>query len=201
MIEDDSKVCVKCGRRLPATLEYFSRDRNGLRTNCRDCQREYYQQWQVNNRDKTRQYRQTYAAKHPALVAERHHEYWIANRERLIEAHRIWKERHSEQMAKYGLAWEKRHPDRASARVRNRDARKKGNGGMHTAADILAQCNRQKGRCYWCQKKVGDDYHVDHVVPICLGGSNGPENLVVSCAACNRKKGGKHPMEFAGVLL
>lgn len=32
---------------------------------------------------------------------------------------------------------------------------------------------------------------VDHVVPICQGGTNDPENLISSCESCNQGKGGR----------
>jgi hypothetical protein len=32
--------------------------------------------------------------------------------------------------------------------------------------------------------------HVDHVVPVCEGGGNEPENLVTACQECNSGKGG-----------
>jgi hypothetical protein len=31
--------------------------------------------------------------------------------------------------------------------------------------------------------------HVDHVVPVSLGGTNGASNLVTACSACNHGKG------------
>jgi 5-methylcytosine-specific restriction endonuclease McrA len=39
------------------------------------------------------------------------------------------------------------------------------------------------------------------VVPLVLGGGNGPENIVVCCPNCNLKKHSKHPMEFCGRML
>jgi len=48
---------------------------------------------------------------------------------------------------------------------------------------------------------LGGDYHVDHRVPIARGGSNGPENLVIACPDCNRRKNAQMPHEFAGRLL
>jgi len=84
---------------------------------------------------------------------------------------------------------------------RRRRARAISADGDHTAADIRAQYERQHGRCYWCGVKVGKKYHVDHVTPLCKGGSNGPENIVVSCTHCNHSKGAKHPMDFAGLLF
>jgi len=34
---------------------------------------------------------------------------------------------------------------------------------------------------------------MDHIMPRCLGGSNKPHNLVLSCPVCNLKKMGKPP--------
>lgn len=75
------------------------------------------------------------------------------------------------------------------------------NGGTHTAKDVAAQYERQQGKCFYCDQEVGDRYHVDHVVPLLLGGSNGPENLVIACPECNIRKSAKHPMDFCGRLL
>jgi 5-methylcytosine-specific restriction endonuclease McrA len=33
--------------------------------------------------------------------------------------------------------------------------------------------------------------HIDHVMPVCQGGTNDPENLVTSCSDCNLGKGGR----------
>lgn len=82
-----------------------------------------------------------------------------------------------------------------------REAARKANGGSHSDEDVQAQYERQKGKCFYCGEAVGDKYHVDHVVPIVKGGSDGPENLVIACPHCNAKKSGKHPMEFCGILL
>jgi 5-methylcytosine-specific restriction endonuclease McrA len=79
--------------------------------------------------------------------------------------------------------------------------------GTHTAEDIAAQYERQRGKCYWrhanqdCWVTLEDGYHVDHVTPLILGGGNGPENLVIACPRCNHRKNAKHPMDFAGQMF
>lgn len=45
--------------------------------------------------------------------------------------------------------------------------------------------------CRYCGQKPPDVIlEVDHIVPICAGGTDDPANLVTSCFACNRGKAG-----------
>lgn len=85
-----------------------------------------------------------------------------------------------------------------------REALKRGSDGSHTDAQVVEQAERQRHRCYWCGKRIGQvihtDYHPDHVMPLSLGGSNDASNIVASCPRCNLSKSGKHPMDWAGVL-
>jgi 5-methylcytosine-specific restriction endonuclease McrA len=57
---------------------------------------------------------------------------------------------------------------------------------------------RDKHRCQYC----GSARHltVDHVVPRSQGGADTWDNLVTSCAPCNRKKGDR-PLHLAGLRL
>lgn len=123
-----------------------------------------------------------------------------AHREENREKDRIRRAENPEKNSAQQRKYRKEHPEMHRAQEARRRAVKMGAEGSHTAEDIEAQYARQKGRCYWCKDKLGR-YHVDHVVPLCLGGSNGPENLVIACPTCNCKKHTKHPMEFAGVML
>lgn len=55
---------------------------------------------------------------------------------------------------------------------------------------------RDKGTCQYCSKRVAfDDFQYEHVVPKNQGGKTCWENIVVSCGACNQKKGGKTPQQ------
>jgi len=57
---------------------------------------------------------------------------------------------------------------------------------------------RDRHRCQYC----GSTRHltVDHVVPRSRGGEDTWDNLVTSCAPCNRKKGDR-PLHLAGLRL
>lgn len=66
-------------------------------------------------------------------------------------------------------------------------------------ANVLA---RDGFRCQYCsQELTTKEATLDHVVPRSQGGKTTWENIVCSCAACNRKKGGRTPKEAHMKLL
>jgi 5-methylcytosine-specific restriction endonuclease McrA len=81
----------------------------------------------------------------------------------------------------------------------------RGSEGSHTAADIAEILKAQGGRCAYCRTSLNRaKKHVDHIVPLALGGSNGRANLQIACAACNQSKSARDPVTFAqsiGLLL
>ncbi len=83
------------------------------------------------------------------------------------------------------------------AYANNRKARITKNGGKHTRAEIKALHDLQEGRCPLCCEMLGDDdIHVDHWVPLALGGTNSAFNLRLLHARCNMIKGAQHPYYF-----
>jgi hypothetical protein len=88
--------------------------------------------------------------------------------------------------------------------VAKRRAARYGSGASHSSTDIQDIGRLQKWRCAYCRKLIRCGYHVDHVVPLFLGGSDSRENLQLTCGSCNARKNSKHPIDFArklGLLL
>ena len=52
--------------------------------------------------------------------------------------------------------------------------------------------------CYWCKIPIDRDENlaIDHVKPLVSGGTNSPENLVLSCRECNSKKYKKEILDW-----
>lgn len=94
---------------------------------------------------------------------------------------------------------------RMSSRVtsHNHRAKKMNIEGRLTKGDINRQYERQKGKCYYCKTALVGVYEIEHIIPLARGGSNWPENIVITCLTCNRTKGGKLPHEWpdGGKLL
>lgn len=78
----------------------------------------------------------------------------------------------------------------------NRRARERNAEGSHTRADIDALWTLQKGKCTWCLKALDRaTMHVDHFLPLSLGGSNDRKNLRLSHEHCNLTKAAHHPID------
>ena len=93
------------------------------------------------------------------------------------------------------------NPEVFSANARNRRARVRSSEGSHTADDVRAIFESQRGLCAACTTRLiksgKDKYHVDHIMPIAKGGGNGPDNLQCLCPDCNRRKSAKLPEQWA----
>lgn len=219
--EQEFKTCTKCGESKPATLEYFFRssaNQDGLNTRCKTCHSEKAHKWYEANAEKkigqTRAYyaankeralakQREYSVKNKARIAARRREYATRNAERISEHRRQFRMQHKELLSERNRVYRAANKERlavtARARLHIRRARIFQADGEYTGADIQAQYERQKGRCYYAacgHSKLGDKYHVDHVVPLARGGTNWPDNIVLACPACNLSKHNRLPHEW-----
>lgn len=102
--------------------------------------------------------------------------------------------------------WKLLNPEKRRVSLRNHQARRRKAPGKHGVADIRFLMEKQSGKCAhsWCRRPLKPRYHVDHVIPIKLGGHNDRKNLQLLCIPCNTSKKATHPVEFAqqhGLLL
>lgn len=196
--------CIDCKR--DADREYYKKHKADLA----EYQRRYY----VVNSDRVKK---VVAARRSTLdkdkVREYHSEYRAANRERLLELNRKYCEINAVKQRERASEWVKQNPERAALqrkryreehpdifRTSNRNRRTRKRQGKFTAADISRIFASQCGFCAEpsCRADLNVvTYHIDHVVPLCLDGTNWPDNLQLLCPRCNLRKGRKHPVDWA----
>lgn len=198
-------VCKACAKKKSAEWQKANRNRAN----------EYQRHWYRKNREKVREKQRQYVAANYEVVLERNRRWHRANKEREAETHRAWyaanREREQEKRRAYYRAnkeqilertrryyrenkelynrwsrkWRKDKPDRVREHNARRRARVINASGIHTEEDVRRQYESQGGKCWWCGKPVGNNYHVDHRIPLSRGGTNNPENLVIACPFCN----------------
>lgn len=91
--------------------------------------------------------------------------------------------------------WAKDNPEKMAVIRANRDKRVKGSGklskGIANKLMVL-----QKGRCACCGKSLNEGFHLDHVMPLALGGENVDSNIQLLTPTCNLKKKALHPIDY-----
>lgn len=99
--------------------------------------------------------------------------------------------RHRDRIRERARAYRASHPDYERSKKHSRRARKNASGGTWRAGDVAQLLIAQAGRCALCWTPLDANYHVDHIVPLVLGGSNWPSNLQLTHAVCNLRKGAR----------
>ncbi|MDW9650821.1 hypothetical protein GOB33_22315 [Sinorhizobium meliloti] len=101
----------------------------------------------------------------------------------------------------YRRIWNAANSDKVKENNRNTKAKRRGAEGKHTAKDIRMILKRQKFKCAECKTSVRSkkNRHVDHIMPIALGGSNWPSNIQILCPSCNLSKSARHPLDWAKI--
>ena len=185
-----TKVCTKCKTELHATSEFFyahKEGKYGLRPDCKACVIKKTSEWHSNNPEKTVKIKQRWAKN---------------NHEKKLESQRRWRENHPDKVREVSKRYYNANLEKQRIIRSNRRARKAAAEGSHTVADMRRQYKAQKGKCWWCSKKVTwEDHHNDHLIPLSRGGTNWPNNMVITCVHCNLSKNDRLPHEWSGRLF
>lgn len=142
--------------------------------------REYARQWRVANNAKSRAAAAAYRA---------------ANLEQAKATVRAWQSRNKERIAKAAKEWRAANPE--ARRVHTNNRRERLASGQLSKAIVLKLYLSQAGLCACCDAPLGKAFHIDHVTPLVLGGTNTDDNVQLLTARCNLRKG---PMPYDAYL-
>lgn len=187
------KICSKC--RVEKELCCFHKGANyinGVRSICKDCVKEYHK---VRYKKKPPEYfEEKRREKEKAKAAEK----LLLAEERLrkLELERpIRDAERKRKKAEYNKKYRASHPGSRRIEKKNRKLRIRASGRLSTGISKKLLL-LQKGKCAICRDDILSGYHIDHVVPIALNGTNTDDNVQLLCPKCNISKGAKHPIDF-----
>lgn len=165
-----------------------------------------------NNPEKIKIERANSYAKNPDKAKIDSATWYLKNHDKAIETRNIWRKENPlikkasdarwakenpEMVKKNKLRYYENNPDCHRIAKHKRRARKIGNGGTLSRGISKKLFILQKGICACgCRQLLGSDYHLDHRMPLSLGGSNTDDNVQLLTSTCNLQKGAKHPIDF-----
>lgn len=192
------KICPKCKAEKP--FDCFARSSkrpDGLQYKCRECHAKEY----LQKIDHIKARQKNWYQENIEKLSKKWIAYGAENKEKINKKSREWYKKNKSRVSENGKAWRVANPDAKAAACRNRRRIKYMAEGTHSASDIRTIFDNQRGLCANCKTKLFKSgtkkYHVDHIMPLKLGGSNWPANLQCLCPSCNLSKGAKHPDDWA----
>lgn len=134
-------------------------------------------------------------AANPEAVAEYNRRYYAANRGREAERCRAWRQANPDRHYANSVRWRQANPEKARAQWQRKHAARWARivDTRTDPVDYAAVVERHGMWCYLCEQDITTlaDLHLDHVIPLALGGPHTEDNLRPAHALCNQRKGAR----------
>lgn len=175
-------LCVKCGETDVTKIGKCSRFTNGYRSQCKSCDKQYYEDNKAEKLLKAQKYRETTLDKVKAA------EYGTA-----------YREFHKKRLAKHKALKYLENPSIFKERAKARRARK-----LNQTPELTVEEHAKIIFMYKIANTIkcstGVLMHVDHIIPLSKGGLHHPLNLQVITQFENLSKGSKMPSHLSQEL-
>lgn len=193
------KRCSKCGVEKPAIPEFFFRQKlgkNGLRANCKACDKAY----NAANREKRSNYFAIYREKHRA----RRREYSRIYSKTHPRERQLYRDRNRARVIGWKRAWDAANPLNVRKYNQNRAARKRELPHTFTNEEWQYAISYFNGCCAYCGNPPGllamMRFEQDHFIPQTDPRPDNPgyvaNNIVPACRFCNTSKKNRDPHEW-----
>jgi 5-methylcytosine-specific restriction endonuclease McrA len=199
------KPCIKCGAR--------ERNKRGACLPCKregtrkwaqlnlDRVREKNRNWYLSNLENLRESRRKYREENASKIQEQNRKYQKNCADKKRESNRKWQESNPEKVRAKHRRWTKSNLDKIRIKCQNRRARIIAAGGTLSKDIVQRLFGQQNGKCACCKADLSKTgYHLDHIMPLALGGTNTDDNVQLLTPTCNLRKGAKHPHKWERLI-
>jgi 5-methylcytosine-specific restriction endonuclease McrA len=203
------KACSKCKQvKLLSDFHKSKAAKSGHKPACKDCKyldnkvyrsnnpdrvREIKKAWNLRNPEKIKAYREIKRNYNYSIVYDREKAkiYYENNKEKLRARCRTWRANNHAKARELERNYRLANPHIGRLQNHRRKALKYKNGVYKITKK---DCQKIMSKpCFYCGEKAA---HLDHVIPLALGGRHSIGNLVASCMKCNTSKHKKTIMEW-----
>jgi hypothetical protein len=188
------KHCRNCNETKPLDEFYLDQSRADVRQpRCKACKKAWYQ----SNKVKQSEYAKAHYQANKDKYTENHKAYVRVHREQIAEYKRSYREDNKDKLDDQIKAWRQANPDKVSAGNNRRRARE-----ACAVPQRWTKSECPETLCYWCGVDLNTvKLHLEHLMPLSLGGEAKPYNEAPSCKDCNLSKHNKHPLVWIAELV
>lgn len=206
------KTCSKCeAEKLPTEFSVRKDSCDGLNSCCKSCKSAAASSWAQANPEKKKANSAAWVAANPVRSKATNAAYYANNKDKAKSDTSAWRAANPEKVRAYkdayykanaekvkmaSVVWGKAHPESHRITEQNRRAKKRAAGGRLSKSLSAQLFKLQRGKCACCGQRLGKDFHLDHSMPLALGGSNTDGNMQLLRSTCNLQKSAKHPVDF-----
>lgn len=120
--------------------------------------------------------------------------YRASHREQESQRKSLWYAENKDRQKLALSSWRSKNPEANRIHCQNRRSAYIGRLSSGLFAKLFAL---QRGKCACCKADFAEiKPHMDHVMPLALGGANDDANMQLLCQPCNNQKHAKHPIDF-----
>jgi len=132
-----------------------------------------------------------------ACARERTRQWDLLHAEQRRAYHASYKKQNKTKKKEQDSQYSKTHRPQRRIVLQNYRSRKRASGGKLSIGLVDKLLVLQRGLCACgCQQKLGNQYELDHRMPISLGGEHADHNMQLLTRTCNRQKRAQHPVDF-----
>lgn len=157
--------------------------RTGLRSACKTCHTAKAKLYAANNKEKVQSYKKLH---------------YLENRDQILNNVKLYRNKNLDRVKAMKAQWKAANSDLVRVYNQNRKAKKRMQAGSISKDIVKKLMALQSGKCANCATDLHySGHHLDHMMPIDLGGLHTDENLQLLCPTCNLRKFNKDPIAWA----
>lgn len=158
----------------------------------KEARKKYY----AENSERTKARVMAWKVENPEKKAAANKKWAKENPQKDRDSKRRYNDKNRVDILKKKSARAKANPELGRLYAHRRRALKSSSGGVLSFGISNRLFALQRGKCACCSLPLGDDFHLDHIMPLARGGSNTDDNIQLLRSTCNRQKHAKHPIDF-----
>ena len=107
----ETKICTKCNKEFPATIDFFSKCKKGkygLNSTCKECRSEYNKQWFQNNKERKNECKKKWREENKEKHNEWTKQYCETNKEYISKQKKQYREKNKEHISEQKKEYDSR---------------------------------------------------------------------------------------------